>query len=249
MVEILDRQAMKALYHALPASNEELAHLSWRGGAIQLKLYDQAAALIGHLEVACEDDGTEFEISLRANPLRTSLKGGLHETLDENVRLLLEPHGRMLQVTVTTGIKTWTHILPQDTEEFQMPNMAPFTKCPKINGLPAEVLKDGLDGFDESKLDFLYLRLLKTGLELEAHGDGDSVHKSTFNHSTASAELEGFSRITHYYLKIVADFGKGHGISPDTLDVALFPEGVMRFTYRLHTGKMRYWVAARFEGD
>lgn len=245
MAQLVDRQAMRALFHALPLADEELAHLAWSSEGFDLRTYDQAAVMSSHLHLAPSafvggtlDSG---RVSVLSRHLRGALQACIREDSKQAITVAIGALDNGLRVEVQVPPDRGVRELSAVNEDLKMAKLPSFEGQPALLGMPADVLSDGLTMLHALDLDHVLVRVSDEGLHMEAE---PSTPKAWFKHPHASTGLPAADgRLTQGYVKAVADFGAGHGINPASLDLAMIPGGVLRFRYSLDHGTMTYWVA------
>lgn len=238
---------MRALFHAVPQADDEVAQLSWDATGLRLRVL-QAGVILSelHLKPGAFTQGSfpdEFEVRVLAKHLRGALNTCIREDQTEPVKVEFTRLPNGLQIVVlTTPNRTTRKLGREGSSPIRMASLPTFEGAPRLSGLGYAVLEDGITALALLDMEYVVLRLGPAGLTLEAFPE---FTPASFFHAKQSTTMTGFSRITKVHLASVADFGARHAILPTDLEVALLNEGLMRFTYALSEGTMTYWVQPR----
>ena len=248
---LVDRQAMRALFHAVPPAEEEVAQIKWDSSEFTLGILDRANVVLSQLRLNpsafAEGLKDSFEIRVLAKHLRGALNTCIREDLAQAVKVELSALANGLQVRVITPPNKTSRKLGRDSSgPIKMTSLPKFDNEPSITGLPPTVLDDGLTALALLDLDYIVLQVSGKGVKMEAFPE---MIPAFFEHSVASETKTGKSRVSEGHLRTVADFGARHGVQPLSLGIALIPDGLMRYSYELENGAMTFWVAPRATED
>lgn len=249
MPTLVNRQAMRALFHALPSNDDEVAYISWGPHGFTMRSVDSARASMQELNVypgAFVDEtlGTEAstEYGVDARQLRGALQACIREDQDQVLKVELRALSSGIEVILDIPPNEAKRKLGQVSETLASAKMPTFDGKPIIPGLSSRVLYEGLTALSLLEIDYVNLFVDDQGVLLEAVPD---YLEAQFRHNHPNGTKPGKCGITIGYLKTVGDYGASHNIHPKSLEVALIPERMIRFRYSLDEGQISFWVAAR----